>query len=396
MISDKVNNSFNLLKKYCESVDFIGYDPYDGLNSIFFDRLPIINNKTIRLYWIQFFKRCPLNFRTVFRIEKQYNSKAMGLFLSAYCTLYNYEHEEKNNDNIIFFIKKINELKSDGYEYPCWGYPFDWQSKAFFIPKNTPNIVTTSFVANALLDAYEISKDEELLIQAKGSCNFILENLHKTNDQFGNYAFAYSPLDQSVVFNASLLAARLLSRVYSITKDEKLLNASNAAVRYCCTYQHMDGSWAYGKLPYHQWIDSFHTGYNLECIADVIKYTGNMSYSENLKKGFKFYINNFITKEGKPKYYSNSTYPVDIHSAAQLTITLIKLNKLEEYGNLFEQIMNWTIDNMQSPKGYFYFQKTKIYTNKIPYLRWSQAWMYYALSLYIANYHKINNNENMV
>jgi len=32
-------------------------------------------------------------------------------------------------------------------------------------------------------------------------------------------------------------------------------------------------------------------------------------------------------------------------------------------------------------RGYFYFQKTKWYTNKIPYLRWPNAWMYYALVL---------------
>ncbi|MFK7779187.1 MAG: hypothetical protein QM501_13860 [Gimesia sp.] len=49
---------------------------------------------------------------------------------------------------------------------------------------------------------------------------------------------------------------------------------------------------------------------------------------------------------------------------------------------LAEKIAQWAIDNMQDKKrGYFYYQKTRFYTNKIPYIRWSQAWMFYALAL---------------
>ena len=36
---------------------------------------------------------------------------------------------------------------------------------------------------------------------------------------------------------------------------------------------------------------------------------------------------------------------------------------------------------MQSPQGYFYYQKRRCYTNRISYMRWSQAWMFYAISL---------------
>jgi len=39
---------------------------------------------------------------------------------------------------------------------------------------------------------------------------------------------------------------------------------------------------------------------------------------------------------------------------------------------------------MQDIEGFFYYQKWKWYTNKIPYIRWSQAWMFYALAYLIA------------
>ncbi len=38
---------------------------------------------------------------------------------------------------------------------------------------------------------------------------------------------------------------------------------------------------------------------------------------------------------------------------------------------------------MQSPEGYFYYQKRKYLTNKISYMRWSQAWIFYGLTYYI-------------
>jgi hypothetical protein len=35
---------------------------------------------------------------------------------------------------------------------------------------------------------------------------------------------------------------------------------------------------------------------------------------------------------------------------------------------------------MQTEQGYFYYQLKPLYPIDIPYMRWSQAWMLYALS----------------
>ncbi len=50
---------------------------------------------------------------------------------------------------------------------------------------------------------------------------------------------------------------------------------------------------------------------------------------------------------------------------------------------LADKVLNWTIANMQDKKGYFYYQKYRFYKIKIPYIRWSQAWMFYALTTYL-------------
>jgi hypothetical protein len=394
MQEDKIHHSFSVLKKYCEDNEFKGYDPYDGLNSKLFNAIPFAKkSRFIRLVWIQFFKRSPINLRKFVGIKHEYNPKALGLFLSAYCILYKKYRLDVDLKQIQFFIEKIEAYKSKGYSGDCWGYNFDWESRAFFQPKFTPTIVASTFIANAILDAYEITKDEKLLQSARSTCAFILNDLNRTIENENSFAFSYSPIDKSVVYNASLLGARLLARVYFYTKEKMLFDAAKSVVNFCCNCQKEDGSWSYGALPFHQWIDNFHTGYNLECIADYMKFTEDDSYTKQLSSGFDYYIKTFFTDSGIAKYYNNSIYPIDIHAPSQLVITLEKLNKLNEHKAILDRVLYRTIDEMQSKKGYFYYQINKYITSKIPYMRWSQAWMFLSLTVYLNHFPNKSNQS---
>lgn len=371
------------LKAYCEKEDFKGYDPYDGLNSRLFQSIPLVpRSRLLRLVWIQAFKRSPLNLRRLVGIQKESNPKALGIFLSAYCRLYQLNRDEGDLQLIHRFCALILDSVSKGYGGACWGYNFDWESRAFFQPKFTPTIVATSFIANALLDAYEITGDKRLLDTARSSCDFILKDLNRTYDADGDFAFSYSRLDKSIVFNASLLGSRLLARVYQLTGEQELAEPARRSVAFCCKHQKADGSWSYGTYSFHYWIDNFHTGYNLECLYDYTKYTGDRSFESNMEKGFEYYIPTFFTEEGIAKYYNDSVYPIDIHAPAQLVITLVKLGRFKEYEALAGKVLQWTIRNMQDSSGYFYFQVNKYFSSRIPYMRWSQAWMLYALAMF--------------
>ena len=48
-----------------------------------------------------------------------------------------------------------------------------------------------------------------------------------------------------------------------------------------------------------------------------------------------------------------------------------------------EKVLGWTIRHMQDKRGYFYYQLKKGISSKIPYMRWSNAFMFNALSYYI-------------
>jgi len=378
---------FEKLKHYSELEEYKGWDPYDGLNSKFLYILPLVyKSRFIRLAWIQAFKRFPFNLRPLLGVDKDYNPKGLGLFLSGYCNLYNIESKEEYLEKINFLVEEILKLQSKGYSGSCWGYNFDWQARAFFQPKYTPTVVASTFIGYALLDAYDIIKDDKLLKVARSICDFILKDLNRTYDDNGNFAFSYSPLDNTQVFNASLLGSRMLARVYRYTKEDILIEEAKKSVQFCINYQQDNGAWAYGTLPFHQWIDNFHTGYNLECINEYMKYSRDYSYKKNIELGLKYYLKTFFTEDGKSKYYNNSLYPIDIHAPAQLIVTLYRLNILQDNKELIDKVLNWTIENMQDEKGYFYYQIKKRFNSKIPYIRWAQSWMFFAMSFYIKEF----------
>ncbi|MCA0131303.1 delta-aminolevulinic acid dehydratase [Winogradskyella alexanderae] len=378
-----VRASFDKLKSFCENEGFKGWDPYDGLNSCVIQKTPLGKSRFLRLVWIQLFKRSPINLRNLFFVKKDYNPKGLGLFLIGYCNLYKKEKDPKLLETIDFLASEIMKLRTKSYKHYCWGYNFDWQARAFFQPKYTPTVVATTFISEALIEAYRITNNRKYLEATISASKFIQADLNRSFDSDGDFTFSYSPLDKTQVYNAGLLGAKQLSMVYSFIKDENLLKIAKSVINYVCKKQNKDGSWAYGTLPYHQWVDNFHTGYNLECIKIYQDISGDLSYKHNLLKGMSYYLNTFFTEEGLSKYYNNQTYPIDIHSPAQLVVTLYKNENLTSNKKLVDNVLNWTIDNMQTKKGYFIYQKRKFFSSRIPYIRWAQAWMFYALSYYL-------------
>jgi hypothetical protein len=50
--------------------------------------------------------------------------------------------------------------------------------------------------------------------------------------------------------------------------------------------------------------------------------------------------------------------------------------------NSAKVIADWAIKNMwDADRSFFWFQRTKRRINKIPYFRWPNVWMFYALAM---------------
>jgi len=379
-----IESALTLLKNYCQNKNYKGWDLFDGLNSRILKHSPFYRSRTLRLSWIQFFKRSPVNFRRITLVPMGYNAKGLALFASGLISSGKMEEAES-------ILEQLKGMKCSGYRSVSWGYNFDWQARAFYVPVGTPNMVTTVFVANAFLDFAEAKgkghgawsnnkkNEEEYLDHAVGACEFILNELVLFEDK-NKLCFGYISGEGAIVHNVNMLGAELLARVYSHTKNPDYYEKSKKAMAYSLAALNEDYSWLYGELPHHKFIDNFHTGYNLVALKDWIDFTGEKNWEKELKNAYGYFLNTFWLENGCPKYYHNSLYPIDIHCSAQGIVTCLKLRDYDDQSiPMAKKIAQWAIENMQDKTGYFYYQKTRWYTNRTPYIRWSQAWMFYAL-----------------
>lgn len=389
-----IRSSFTKLRHYCEKENFKGWDPYDGLNSRLFNSLPLLKRSAIcRLIMIQLFKRSPVNLRRLFMVPKGHNAKGVALFLSGYCNLYNAIDvtndleisKEECLDKINYLSELLISLGSEGYSGACWGYNFDWESRAFFLPKGTPTVVASSFAVDALINAYEITKNKKYIDIAVSNANFILNDLNRIKKPGDRYMFSYSPLDDRAVYNATLLGTKTLSLIYKYSKNEEHINAARISAEAVCALQDKSGFFPHSDQNFNLWRDNFHTGFKLESLAIYKDISSDMQFNNNIKDGFKYWVENFFDKKtGIAKYYDTKESDIDLHCAAQAIVTLSKTKTICENKVLAEKILIWAIENMQNRKGYFYFQRSKLgLMNKIQYMRWPNAWMFYGTSFYL-------------
>jgi len=379
------------LWQWCRAQGFAGYDPYDALNSRWFQATPLKRSRWARLAWTQFHKRSPLNFRSVVGIPRERNAKGIALFALAALAEYRRTQTKEAEIEARELLDDLMWMRLKGFKGAAWGYNFDWQSRSFFAPRGTPMVVPTAFAARALCEAAEVFEQEEYLPFARTICDFILNDLNRSEETDTEVCFSYSPLDRTRVFNASLLAGETLAEVGRLSGEVSLCEWAARAARYVCRHQRADGSWAYGGDDHQSWADNFHTAFILGSLSRIIDAsmaepgavaTGLVDEMDNtLRRGYEFWRENFFLENGWPKYFPDRLYPADAHSAAAAIVTLVELRgRIPGTMILADKIAEWAIENLHDSRGYFNYQRRRFHTVKTPYMRWSEAWMAYALA----------------
>lgn len=374
-------DSLKQLQTYIESENFKGYDPYDTLNS----PLPFKwLGKWGPVLAIQFQKRNPFNIRKVLGIKKDYNPKAMGLFLHAYSLQYQQKKDEGTLQKMEFFFTWLLENRTKGYEEYCWGYNFDWASPVKFLEKYSPTIVVSGFISKGVFEYYQATQNPKALEVLKSIGGFTENKLAWTKTEKGD-CVSYSTKTVDCCYNANMLGAELYARLFYLTKEEKYKELAHKMTDFTIAYQQEGGHWNYSidlETGKERTQIDFHQGYVLDSIHYVLKYCGeNEKYTAALKKGAAYYFKMQFKENGQSIFRVPKEYPVEIHNQSQGIITLTRLSYLsDEYGAFAAKIAKWTTENMQSKKGYFYYKKYPSHTIKTPFMRWSEAWMLLALT----------------
>lgn len=388
-VSSPVWESISRLERWIGS-NYEGWDPYDGAYS---DRIRSLKwgRTYAEMIAIQLHRLSPINLREAFGVKKGVSTKGLSLFTQGFLNLYAATgREEYLNEASRLGDRIIKASLVDKLGKHAWAsHHFTFVSlDGGATPPDAPDLIGTCHVLKALSKLHQVTGEWRLEEIIRSSQSFLAE---KIEERDGVHYFQYAPQYQGrlgkIVPNASAEAMGSIALSFRSHMDAELREKCDRVLDMLLDMQREDGSWVYSIYPngreYNQ--QDFHQG---SLVAGLAWYRESAppEVRERLDrviwKGADCYRDMFMA-DGRGIYRAPRKYPTDAHNQAQGIITFTKLS--EVYGErsdlmLADRIAGWTIHNMQDESGYFYYQKGRLITNKIPYMRWSQGWMFLALT----------------
>jgi hypothetical protein len=367
------------LNDWLVGCDYAGYEPYDLLNSPYLANWA--SHQPFATLFIQTGKRAGgLALRRLLRIAPSRNPKALALILAAYCDLAGCGWDcELQADHVRLLLDLTRSPNEPEY---CWGYDWHYVSlRGARLPAHSPNSIATVFCAEALFDHARAYGNVQSRAMALSAAVWLCSRLNRSVDNDSQLCFSYTPGDHTQIFNNSALIGALLARVGSQRQDGCYRNSARRVMQYLADGQATNGAWPYGKGRAQGWIDSFHTGYNLCALLSYQQHAQDFTFAEHLAKGYEYYARTFFRADGAPKYFHNRTYPIDIHACSQAILTFCAFAELDPHARARAlNVARWTIANLRNGDGSFGYQIHRLWRDRTPYIRWSQAWMLRALA----------------
>jgi rhamnogalacturonyl hydrolase YesR len=373
-----IEDSLNRVERWVEKHNYRGYEPFDGLSSWF--RPLAFGNLFAERLLLQLIRQCPVNLRPLMGVTPKESTKGRGYMAAGYLIRYRMTEHLEYLRKAESCLDWLDRHKAPKFLHYSWSNHFDFASRGGSYSKDDPIIVWTSLIGFAYLDAYEQTGSARWLEIANSVCDWIMDLPREKNTR--GDCISYLAHAQSSIHNSNMLGAAMLARTAKHTGNREYVDVARSAMEYSCTRQLVDGSWWYAEAPKYHWIDNFHTGYNLDSLRSYIESTGDETWRRNLCNGMEFYKAHFFEENGCPKFYHDRRYPVDSQCAAQSIETLAIFSAEDpDCLELAVNVARWTIQNMQSGDGHFFYRLYPFIKAKTPMLHWAQATMYKALAL---------------
>jgi hypothetical protein len=359
------------------SHQYKAYEPADGNSSVLFH---LTGGRVLPMRILQqIVLRSPINIRPLLGVRAHESAIGRGYLAWAYLTLYRQNNAPAAKESALSCLQWLIDHRAGGYDEFCWGDPYEYATRSGRRPFGEPLLIWTALIGQTFIEAYETIGDQQYLKVAT-SCARWVTSLPVEQTATGA-CLSYNAYTQSSIHNANLMGAAFLARLSGHTGDSTALAAARSAVEYSCTRQRPDGAWFYAEAPKYHWIDNFHTGYNLSALAVYRMASGDHSFDHHFSQGLTYFKAHLFEADGRPKYFHDRTYPVDIQCAAQAIDTLVHVSDWDaESLPLAMKVADWTIAHMQVRDGHFAYRDLGWILVRTPMLHWGQGTMIKALA----------------
>lgn len=388
--------TLRVLHRFLDWLVINGYSSYDQYD-FWASRFGIFAKKT---YYINHLLGAPLvaplvlldgflpGSRKLFAKPKRFPI-ADAHFIMGFLNLYNITGESKYLEEARSIANDLLKSSIPGYSGHCWGYPFDWQTNRGLWKRGIPFITTTPYCFEAFLRLHDVTGEQSFLDVAHSSLRFAMDDLNETVYGEDITACSYSPVDTSKVINANAYRSFMLMEGYKRFGDEMAKRKAVCNINFVLANQREDGSWLYAvENPQDAFVDNFHTCFVLKNLykANTILQDGRILNA--IERGYKYYRRNIFYEDGTPKPFAEvgrfAPAKVELYDFAE-GIALGLLLKDDVDGAIkTSQDLVQKLFHYQAEEGYFVTRISSFgTTNRVPYLRWPQSQLFYALTQYL-------------
>jgi hypothetical protein len=199
-----------------------------------------------------------------------------------------------------------------------------------------------------------------------------------SSEMYADGFFRYLPGEGELVHNANTLVCAVLARAAAITDEGAFAEQARRALEATLKAQRPDGSFPYAEGDGHDWVDNFHTGYVLESLAVCAPVAPEAESA--LRSGAAYWSEALFLPDGTPKYSPERLYPIDAHCYATAIDTWIALTPyIPSARERAERQARLLVERMLAPDGHVRFQRHRLWSSNVPYVRWTTAPSFRAL-----------------
>lgn len=294
--------------------------------------------------------------------------------------------EEKYYKRAVHFLEILEQTRCPGHDDFCWGYPFDWETRAGTIKCDTPLITTVPYVYEAFSQVYEIDKNQRWLQVMRSIAEHAFRCYRDTETGADAAACAYTPAadDKGGVINASAYRAFLLTKAALDFSDDRYQAVAKRNLNFVLSSQNSNGSWFYSIDGQRDFVDHFHTCFVLKALAKIEKLTGDSGCAAAIERGVDYYVKFLFDEQGLPKPFSKAprltVYRRELYDYAEcINLATLLRGRFKELDRRAESVLADVFLRWRKTDGSFRARQLLYGWDNVPMHRWAQSQMFRSL-----------------